>query len=270
MAVKEPRYWGSWKGRIIGAITSYGPLTWREIRDYTGLFTESLNKALAEMYRDGTIMKISYDRHIVSRELYREYREFLERKAETKDFIERGSKQKVPDIFSEEKQNSLMRWISQWKELKKLDLSIEHRHFFLEGRHLNEISAELIARSESEVLAVNPYVERCALSDTLRDARRKGARVRLITRPPDNESKNEFHGFLRKDDVSITYNRAVHAKLIVVDRTIAIISSMNFYGGSSGGVLWEAGLVSIEETVVGSVVNSILRLFEKPESIELT
>ncbi len=50
---------------------------------------------------------------------------------------------------------------------------------------------------------------------------------------------------------------------------MAIISSMNFYSGSSGGASWEAGLISVEETVVESIVNSILELLEKPESKEM-
>ena len=36
---------------------------------------------------------------------------------------------------------------------------------------------------------------------------------------------------------------------------------------ASGGASWETGFVSIEETVVESVVSSILKLLEKPESI---
>ena len=50
---------------------------------------------------------------------------------------------------------------------------------------------------------------------------------------------------------------------------MAIVSSMNFYGGSSSGASWEVGLISVEETVVESIVDSILELLEKPESVEM-
>ena len=33
---------------------------------------------------------------------------------------------------------------------------------------------------------------------------------------------------------------------------------MNYYAGSTGGKLWEAGLVTIDETVVQSIIDSIL------------
>ena len=47
---------------------------------------------------------------------------------------------------------------------------MESKHFFLEGRHLDDISKELVSHAESEVLAVNPFVENCDLSNTLRQA----------------------------------------------------------------------------------------------------
>ena len=73
---------------------------------------------------------------------------------------------------------------------------------------------------------------------------------------------------LKGDGVKVTYNKAVYAKLITVDCVVAILSSMNFYSSSSGGASWEAGLVSIEKTVVKSIADSILGLLEKPESKE--
>ena len=56
------------------------------------------------------------------------------------------------------------------------------------------------------------------------------------------------------------YDAKVHAKLIVVDRAIAIISSMNFYADSSAGVSWEAGLVSADSNIVKTIVNSFLNM----------
>jgi hypothetical protein len=41
---------------------------------------------------------------------------------------------------------------------------------------------------------------------------------------------------------------------------VAIISSMNFMASSSGGSTWEAGVVSLEVTVIKSVVDSIMKL----------
>jgi len=72
--------------------------------------------------------------------------------------------------FSYDKKEDLVRWIDKWREFKGLDFSMEHKHFFLEGRHLDDISKELVSHAESEVLVVNPFVENCDLSNTLRQA----------------------------------------------------------------------------------------------------
>lgn len=49
--VEKPKYWGSWKGRVIKAIALDGAETWDDIRDLTGLSSESLNRALLKCLR---------------------------------------------------------------------------------------------------------------------------------------------------------------------------------------------------------------------------
>lgn len=224
------------------------------------------------MYDVGILEK-SKGVYQVSPEIHKAYKEFSGRQGTSEESDIRAENQKGPVKFSEEKQKDLARWIDQWREVKGLHFSLEHKHFFLEGMHLDDISKELIRRAKSEVLVVNPYVNVCDLSNRMRDASKRGISVTLITRPPDDKKysyrkeKQEYHTTLKKEGVILTYNKMTHAKLIVVDRAVAIVSSMNFYSGSSGGASWEAGFVSIEDTVVESVVSSILRLLEKPESI---
>ncbi len=54
--------------------------------------------------------------------------------------------------------------------------------------------------------------------------------------------------------------------MIVVDKAVAVVSSMNLTGLSAGGSSWEAGLVTKEDTVVESIVDSIYGLLERPDS----
>lgn len=249
-----------------------GAKTWNDIRDLTGLSSKSLNLALFEMFDLGILEKGQSGLYRVSREIYKEYKKFFERQAKS---VVGAPDQKIPVKFSEEKQKEVVGWINQWRKVKKLDFSLELKHFFLEGRHLDDISKELICNAKSEVLVVNPFVDKCDLSDTLRETSRRGIDVRLITRPLDTKkerfhrNKQEYHRFLKEDGVSLTYNKVVHAKIVVVDRAVAIISSMNFQPYSSSGASWEAGLISVEETIVETIVNSILELLEKPESMEM-
>lgn len=276
MPAEKPRYWGSWKGRVIKAIVLNSAQTWDDIRDFTGLSPKSLRRALAEMYDVGILDKRTDGTYRVHNEVRREYEDFFNRQKISEEPSMSDMNQKSPVKFPKEMQKDLIKWIAQWRDVKRLVFSLECKHFFLEGRDLDGISEELISKhASSEVLVVNPYVDMCNLSNTLRQASKRGINVRLITRPPGAEkesraqSKQEYHRFLKKDGVNIIYNKNAHAKLIVVDRAVAVVSSMNFYSSSSGGASWEAGLVSIEETVVESIVDSILRLLEKPESKKL-
>ena len=274
MVRERPVYWGSWKGRVIGAIVQHGALTWDEILEITGLSSGSLNTALSELYQQNQIEKVGAE-YRVSPELYREYKDFLETQMKHKKPYARREIKQASRRFSSNKKHEIIDWINQWKVVEKLDFPLEFGHFFLEGRHLDAFSKGLISNAKTEVLVVNPFVASCDLSNTLREASKRGVEVMLVTRPPNSErdrywkERNEYHSTLKNEGILLTHNKNAHAKLIAVDRAVAIVSSMNFYSGSSAGSSWEAGLVSIEEIVVESVVDSILAFIEKPESRKL-
>jgi len=234
-------YSGTWKGEVIKAIMMHGrPLRWGELQNATSLEEKSLNYALYELINSEEIHKVG-KKYDVSKKICADYNKFFNlRKIE------------------------LTSWINQWKKVRKLDFSLEHEHFFLEGRHLDDFSKELISHAKSEVLVINPFIQHCDLSNTLREVRKEGIEVQIITRPPYDKhpeylkSKEEYHAKLKQDGISVFHKKKVHAKLLVVDRAVAIASSMNFYPDSSAGVSWEAGLVSIDPNVVKSMVQSAL------------
>ena len=69
---------------------------------------------------------------------------------------------------------------------------------------------------------VNPYVDKCTLSDKLKDVCSSGREVLLITRSPDSdkekygkEQKKRYHQILSECGVQVFYNDYVHAKLLV-------------------------------------------------------
>ena len=94
----------------------------------------------------------------------------------------------------------------------------------------------------------------------------------MVVRRPENTKsdalKLECQTNLKKSGIVIHYINQIHSKIIVIDRKIAIISSMNLYSGSTGGALLEAGIVSFEKKVVDSATKYIVKLLEKPESAE--
>lgn len=238
----------SWQGLVIRAIVQSGrPLTWREMKRATGLGKKYLNRALFELISSEDIYKIegntnAESKYNISEERFQIYSEFYNPR------------------------NELVKWIAQWKEVRNLDFSIEHEHFFLERRHLDDFSKELISHAKFDVLVANPFIQDCDLSNTLLEASKNGINVQIITRPPQDKhpeylrKKQEYHSKLKQESISLFYDAKVHAKLIVVDRAIAMISSMNLYAESSAGASWEAGLVSTDQTVVNSIANSFSKV----------
>lgn len=234
----------SWQGLVIRAIVQSGrPLTWREIQEATGLDKKSMNRALYELIASEDIYKIEGNANV-----------------ESKYNIDDGRFQIYSDFY--DPKTELLKWIAQWKEVKNLDFPIGHKHFFLERRHLDDFSKELICHAKFDVLIANPFIQECDLSNTLIEASKNGINVVIVTRSPEDkhpeylEKKQEYHLKLKQEGISLFYDAKVHAKLIVVDHAVAILSSMNFYADSSAGVSWEAGLVSTDQTVVNSIAHS--------------
>ncbi len=259
----EPTYWGSWKGRVIKTIAIDRVQTWPRIREATGLSERALNRVLKELYDVHAIYQKPKGTYWVETDLYAQYAEFFKTVKETKA--------EKPPKFEEKDQENLVRYLDEWKGLKKLDIDLSNKHFFLSERYLDELSKDLITQAKSEVLVVNPYVEKCALSDSMRGVADR-VDVTLLTRPPEmdreefQERKKEYHGHLVQDNVKVVYNKVVHAKIAVVDRAVSIVSSMNFNPRSSGGASWEAGLVTIDKKVVEDILNEVWKVLDSRES----
>jgi phosphatidylserine/phosphatidylglycerophosphate/cardiolipin synthase-like enzyme len=147
--------------------------------------------------------------------------------------------------------------------------AIQRSIFFV---NLYDLSLDLIQRAIKEVLVANPYVDQCDLSDKLREVVAPEKTIILVTRQLDDKSaeyrkrKEDYHKTLRESGVKLTYNSRVRAKLIVLDRSVAVVSSMNLNSSSTGGSSWEAGIVAKEDSVVEVVRGAILGLREKPDS----
>jgi len=226
----EPKFWGSWRGRIIRAIVLDGLYKRNEILKRTQLQEKQFEQALGELFQKELLTETGKDRFLVSsRELCNEYRTFFKKL-----------------------QDNLVDWVNQWRLQEKVESKLNH--FFLEDRLLYEFSEKLIENANVEILVANPYVKRCHISETLKSMSEEGINVKLITRP----TQEKYVIKLSEKGVSLTYDESVHSKLIVVDRRVGIASSMNFFSGSSGGASWEAGLVTIEESTVQSIADSIL------------
>lgn len=177
--------------------------------------------------------------------------------------------QKVPN--PEKIEDTLIQWLIQWANDKKIDFAAESKQIFL-GSKLGRLTEDIIGNAKDEILVTNPYVDNCYLVTALQEARDRRVNVRIVSRRPEKNDipKIECHAALRKKGVTIHYVNTIHAKIVIIDRKIAIISSMNLYGASAGGGVLEAGIVSFDSKVVDCASNYIFDLLEKTESPEIT
>jgi phosphatidylserine/phosphatidylglycerophosphate/cardiolipin synthase-like enzyme len=274
MTVAEPIYYGSWKGRVLEAIAVENIRDWTGILDYTELTRETLNTAISELYTLDLIERKDDGLYWIKNiDVYRQYRSFFVNLEAYKAPLIQHEEQKETTLENAlPKDENIAKWVVKWRAFKNLSFSLDARHFFLEGTYLDDLSKDLIRQARHEVLLVNPFIEQCHLSNTLIDAVANKANVIVITRPIDDdrynrpelkEEKIAYHESLKKEGVKMNYDRRVHAKLIVVDKQIAVISSMNFYSLSTGGSSWEAGMISIDEPIVSSVHKTIHQLLKK-------
>lgn len=164
---------------------------------------------------------------------------------------------------SVQRETDFNKWTADWRRVKNLDFSIESKHFFLGGIDLDEFTKQLIRMAKNTILLSNPYLENCYLTDELINSAGRQTKIRIVTRSPERDTKKtECHSKLRKTGVFLRYDNQIHSKIIVVDSKVAVVSSMNFYSGSSGGASKEAGIVSIDEKVVKSATDYIERLLD--------
>jgi hypothetical protein len=183
---------------------------------------------------------------------------------------------KLPEISGHnsppKNEDALIQWLIQWVSDKHIDIAVESKHFFLEGMRLEELARDLIEKAQLDIFVTSPFVDSCYLVNALQEAKGRRVTVKLVARRPENVKEDRLkidcQTNLKRAGIVIHYISQIHAKIIVVDSKIAIISSMNLYSGSTGGALFEAGVVSFEKKVVDSATKYIVGLLERPESTD--
>jgi phosphatidylserine/phosphatidylglycerophosphate/cardiolipin synthase-like enzyme len=183
---------------------------------------------------------------------------------------------KAPEVLVQsppaKSESPLIQWLTRWVADRPVNLSVESKHFFLEGMRLEELARDVIDKAQNEILVTSPFVDSCHPATALQEAVGRSVKVKVVARRPSTSkidaAKRECQANLRKKGVHIHYVNPLHSKIIVIDREIAIVSSMNLYSGSTGGALLEAGIVSFDKKVVDSATKYIVDLLEKPESAD--
>ncbi len=273
-----PKYWETWQGKVIKALVLHGqePLSFNKLMEETGFQSKGLLRALAPLRQANVISYEGKNYLLVDEQIRREWTKFLATN------ISSNSEQKIQPIVTVAlkqdqskvsiKETDLVQWLMQWREMRNLCFPVESKHFFLEGEYLDELARVLIDRAKHQILVTNPFIDSCHLTKTLENAVLRRISVKVVARRPkdtvEDTTKRECQTSLKKAGMRIHYDNQIHAKIIVIDDKVAIVSSMNLYSASSGGFTKEAGIVSIDEKVVATVSKYILEILSKPESTD--
>ena len=279
MSQEAPKFSGKWEGDVIKILLSHESefVNFKILAVKTGLSPNGLKSALHTLYNEKIIEK-NGDRYVlIDESIKNDWRKFLS--SEPKKAEDRQESLPEPKPSLEPKQikneeNSLIQWIIHWANERSISFVQASKHFFLEGMRLEEFTRDVIGKAKDEILVTNPYVDSCYLTTALQEARDRRVNVRIVSRRPTKDkndiTKLECHATMRKKGITIHYINTIHAKIVIIDRKIAVLSSMNLYSGSAGGGVLEAGIVSYETSVVDSIMKYITGLLEKTESPDIT
>lgn len=256
----EPKYWGTVKGQILNAIVNELCDFEDAIRYQTHLPKDIVRQSINELLQTGELSYTDEETLWVEYDLYKSY--------ENKwlDNIEGEMSSKIPLLINTKKLD-YVEWIYQWKEKNHESLSLDPKHFFLEGELLTSFTNSLVKIAKESVIVINPFIEICSTSRILGLLKKHGINVLVITRNPESEfnesskqKKQIAHDSLTKSGITLLYNDFIHAKVIIIDNFIVINSSMNLISSSIAGQSWETGMITFSDDVVESVKKSVVEL----------
>ena len=275
-----PKYWHSGKGRILKAIAIDGARTWSEIQQKTGFQSKTLNEILSELFSKDILSKNGQSYWIEEYDLYKEYVAYSEKttkqqpaqpKPQTTQLIQL-LKQLTDYITRHNLKETVVGSFINWTYRNGIKLNLVSEHIFLQDDMLDRASKDLISMGQKQVVVINPFVDACSLSDKLHEMT-SSCSVSLITRDPNSErdkwgrdSKKKYHKALREGGVDLKYNDRVHAKVILVDQRIGVVSSMNLYSGSTGGRSKEAGIISWNKDTIKSLNEYVYSIWNDPQT----
>ena len=251
---------GSWKGQVIKAIAVDGAKQWKEIQECTELSPLNLNSALDELANLDILTKQvegSKTTYRVSYEIYKKYdSHYNESKAEYVSAKPKSSQ-------------TLLQSVERWNERYENHFDASLKHFYLEGAKLSSFLLHCIDKAKQSILIVTPFIEKVSLSDAIVQSVQNKVTATVVTAIPKGKSRErkfDYFDSLQNKGVAVYLKLNVHAKIMVFDAKVGVVSSLNFTSNPVSSKSWEVGLVSLSQETVRSIMNSIHRVIEDSES----
>ncbi len=262
MAPRDIKHLFTEKGEVLKAIVNWGAKTFDEIKyvyDNSSFYQwKDLHILLGELIQEGDISFINGE-YVARPQLVIDYQYFEEHMDE---WLEPPEEWEYPDDYVEPEQwyPDIIGSVKAWLKLEKPEIWSNKNHFFLEGHYLDSFTKFIINQAFKTIIIVNPFIDRSTPTQLLVKARREGRTVALVTRPPTGSYYMKLHQWLKETGITILYYKDIHAKIVLVDDSVAVVSSMNFIKNATSGASWEAGMVSVDKDTVDSVKASIADL----------
>lgn len=283
MPPREIKHLFTEKGEVLQAIVMYGARTFSDI---SYIFNQAvlyqwtdLNVLLAELVQEGDVLLNDAGKYTAHAELEEDYsyfeehmdewleplmeweiEEHLEQRRLEKIRLENGLIEKerleqVPSIYTE-----IISATEAWIKLHRPELKLNNEHFYLEGHYLDIFTKFVINQSFKTIIVVNPFIDLSTPVQLLVKSKRKGRTVVIVTRPSFKQHIQTIHEHLKEAGIKMLYHNSLHAKIIIIDDSLAIVSSMNFQRNATAGISWEAGIVTNNKETVDSIKASITDL----------
>jgi len=143
-------------------------------------------------------------------------------------------------------------------------------HSYLAGRDLDSFISEMIGMAKRRILIVSPFVHLIPLTkklvrvkNKLKYEKHRTLDIVFFTRKPNPQDKFNYprntdgYDYLVKNDIDVRDMEKTHAKIVIVDDILAIVSSFNWTEYPSVGDSWEAGIVTFDLDVIDQVIKSL-------------
>jgi hypothetical protein len=263
MAPKEIKHLFTEKGDVLSAIVIYGANTFSEIEfilSQTSFerWTE-LHVLLKELIQEGDVVLNEAGEYRARAELEEDYSYFEQHMDEwLEPPIYMGEPEPVEQVTR--RYPDIVSTTESWIQLQKPEIVFKQEHFFLEGHYLDSFTRFLLTKAFNTIIIVNPFIDRSTPTQLLIKAKRRGKTVVMVTRPSNKAYMKKLHGWLEHEGVKMLYHKDLHAKIIIIDDSLAIVSSMNFMQRATAGITWEAGISTVNKDIVDSIKASLADL----------
>jgi len=119
---------------------------------------------------------------------------------------------------------------------------------------------DLILEAKKEIIILSPWIELTGhQEDLIKNAVKKDINVTLLARKPTAQKQSEAIEKLQQIGAQVFFDNRLHAKMILIDRTVALISSSNIIP-TSMTENHELGILTLNEEVLEDLLGYLTYL----------